>query len=64
MNHTIVIGPKNAATRAVPRDCTANRPNRITTESGTTNRSSEGAITSRPSTADSTDSAGVIMASP
>ena len=36
MNQTTVIGPKKVATRAVPRDCTANRANRIITESGTT----------------------------
>ena len=36
MNHTAVIGPKNAATLAVPRDCTANNTTRITTVSGTT----------------------------
>ncbi len=35
-NHTAVIGPKNADTCAVPRDCTANSPIKITTVSGTT----------------------------
>ena len=36
MNQTSVIGPKNAATLAVPRDCTANSATRITTVIGTT----------------------------
>ena len=34
-NQTHIIGPKNAATRAVPRDCTANRPTRMITVNGT-----------------------------
>ena len=34
-NQTTVTGPKNAATLAVPRDCTANNPIRITIVSGT-----------------------------
>ena len=35
-NQTAMIGPKNAATFAVPRDWTANNANRMTTVSGTT----------------------------
>jgi hypothetical protein len=35
-NHTAVIGPKKAATLAVPRDCTMNSKTRISTVSGTT----------------------------
>ena len=35
-NQMHMIGPKNAATRAVPRDCTANSASRMTTVSGTT----------------------------
>ena len=35
-NHTAMTGPNKAATRAVPRDCTANSPIKITTVSGTT----------------------------
>ena len=35
-NQTNMIGPKNEATRAVPRDCTANSTSRISTVSGTT----------------------------
>ena len=35
-NQTHMIGPKKAATRAVPRDCTANSATRIITVNGTT----------------------------
>ena len=35
-NQNNVTGPKNAATLAVPRDCTANRMTRTSTVSGTT----------------------------
>ena len=63
-NHTSVIGPKKAATFAVPRDCTANSATRITTVIGTTKSSKAGVATLRPSIADNTDSAGVMMASP
>ena len=34
VNHTSITGPKKAATRAVPRRCTANRPIRIATVTG------------------------------
>ncbi len=63
-NHTSVSGPKKAAILAVPRDCTAEQAIRITTVIGTTYASNAGVTTFRPSTADSTDSAGVMMASP
>ena len=35
-NQTHMTGPNNAATRAVPRDCTANSATRMITVSGTT----------------------------
>ena len=35
-NQMHITGPKKAATRAVPRDCTANSTNRMSTVSGTT----------------------------
>ena len=35
-NQTSITGPKNAATRAVPRRCTANSAIRMTTVSGST----------------------------
>ena len=63
-NQTNVIGPKKAATFAVPRDCTANSAIKITTVIGTTNSSNAGVATFKPSIAESTDSAGVMMASP
>ena len=63
-NQTNVIGPNKAATFAVPRDCAANSAIRITTVIGTTNSSNAGVATFRPSTAESTESAGVMMASP
>ncbi len=63
-NQTSVIGPKKAATFAVPRDCTANNATRITTVIGTTYASNAGVTIFKPSTAESTDSAGVMMASP
>ena len=63
-NHTALTGPKKAATRCVPRDWTANRAMRMTKVSGSTEDCSTGSATSRPSTAESTDSAGVMMALP
>ena len=63
-NQISVIGPKNVATLAVPRDCTANSAIRITTVRGTTKSSNAGVTTFKPSIAESTESAGVIMASP
>ena len=42
MNQMRVIGPKKAATLAVPRDCTANKAKRINTVSGTTVRFESG----------------------
>ena len=64
MNHTNVIGPKKAATLAVPRDCTANNAIRMTTVSGTMYGSNVGVTILSPSIAERTDSAGVITASP
>ena len=59
-----MIGPKKAATLAVPRDWTANSAIRITTVIGTTKSSNAGVATFRPSIAESTEIAGVMMASP
>ena len=64
MNQTSVIGPNKAATFAVPRDCTANSATRMITVNGTMKGSKAGVTTLRPSIAESTDSAGVITASP
>ena len=59
-----MMGPKKVATRAVPRACTTNRPIRMTIVSGTTTLSSVGATSFNPSTAESTEIAGVRIASP
>ena len=63
-NHTAVIGPKSAATFAVPRDWNANSTIRMTTVIGTTKSWNAGMATSIPSTAEKTDNAGVMTASP
>ena len=63
-NHKQVIGPKKVATLAVPRDWTATEHERMTMVIGRTKGFSAGAATSRPSTAESTESAGVMTAFP
>ncbi len=64
MNHSSITGPNQAATAAVPHLCTTNKPIRIAILSGMMNGSKAGVASFSPSTADSTDTAGVIMASP
>jgi hypothetical protein len=63
-NHTSIAGPKMAPTRAVPRRCTRKSPTRMATVMGTTNACSRVVATSRPSTAESTEMAGVMTPSP
>ena len=63
-NHTIMIGPKNRPTRAVPNRCTANRPASTSTANGRTRLSKLSFTTDRPSMADITEIAGVITLSP
>ncbi len=67
-NHVSVSGPKTLPSPAVPRLCTANSPIRMTTVmSGMRNCRSpakKSVATSRPSMAESTEMAGVIMPSP
>jgi len=63
-NHTSVMGPKNLPMPAVPRFCTRNRHSRMTSVMGMMNRCSAGDMTSIPSTADSTEMAGVMTPSP
>ena len=63
-NHKRMMGPKNAPTLAVPRLCMANSPIRIAIDNGMTACSNAGAMTLRPSTAEMTESAGVMAASP
>ncbi len=55
---------EHGPTRAVPCDWTRNRPIRMTIAIGMTSGSSAGLTTVRPSTADRTEIAGVIIASP
>ncbi len=63
-NHTVITGPKALPTRWVPCRWIANRPVRITTDTGRTNSSRAGLTTTRPSIADITEIAGVITLSP
>ena len=63
-NQTIMTGPNSRPTAAVPRRWTANSSTMITAVIGTTNSSSAGSTTFTPSTAESTEIAGVIMLSP
>ena len=63
-NQTIITGPNSRPTAAVPRRCTANSTTMITAVIGTISSSSDGSTTLSPSTAESTEIAGVIMLSP
>ena len=58
-----MIGPNMPPTRAVPRRWNMNSAVMITTVTGTTALSNSGFKISRPSTAESTEIAGVISAS-
>ena len=60
----VTIGPKKRPTTPVPNRCTTNRPIRMTMPIGTTNGASWGARISSPSTAPSTEMAGVMTLSP
>ena len=59
-----ITGPKNIPTLAVPCFWIPNSPMMMTSVTGTMNGCSSGVMISRPSTADSTEIAGVIMPSP
>ena len=63
-NQTSVMGPKNIPIPAVPRFCTMNSPNNTTSVMGMTKRCNVGETTSMPSTAESTEMAGVMTPSP
>src|ERR1700736_1820306 len=63
-NQAIITGPKNRPTAAVPCRWTENNATMITAVIGTMKSSKWGAMALRPSTADSTEIAGVIMLSP
>ncbi len=67
MNHTAMIGPKKRPTTPVPRACTTKSPMRMPTPMSRMKGSmrAESAGTARkPSTAERTEIAGVISASP
>src|SRR5690349_18337952 len=59
-NHINITGPKILPTKSVPLRCTRNSPNRIAMVMGTTIGASAGASIFKPSTALSTEIAGVI----
>ncbi len=63
-NQSSITGPNRLPTLPVPNFCTANRTTRITAAIGTMRCSTLGAAVCRPSTAESTDTAGVITESP
>jgi len=63
-NQTTVSGPKKRATRAVPCDCTLKSPTMMTSAIGMTQCSNTGDTSRKPSTAESTEMAGVMTASP
>ncbi len=64
VNHTAITGPKRRPTTPVPKRWIANRTVMITSVISTTIDSRLGETTFSPSTADSTEIAGVIMPSP
>ena len=63
-NQTSITGPNRKPMRSVPRDWIKNRPTRMTMVIGTTYGSNRCVATLSPSTALSTEMAGVIMPSP
>ncbi len=63
-NQTTITGPNRKPMRSVPRDWITNRLRRMTMAIGTTYGSNRWVVTLRPSTALSTETAGVIMPSP
>ena len=63
-NHTAITGPNTRPTLPVPRYCMANSRTITTTQIGSTYSCNAGVETSSPSTADSTEIAGVITPSP
>ena len=63
-NHTTITGPNSRPTVSVPRFWIENRPTRMAAVIGSTQVWIVGAAISIPSTADSTEIAGVIIPSP
>ena len=64
MNQTTMTGPNSRPMRWVPSRCTKNNPTTMAMPIGSTTSCAAGATTSMPSTADSTEIAGVIRLSP
>ena len=66
VKNTTMIGPKNTPTLAVPVRCTKNSVTRMRTVRAWTRRvlSKSGVTSTSPSSADSTEIAGVMIASP
>ncbi|MCY1170957.1 hypothetical protein D9M73_110480 [compost metagenome] len=62
--YSSMTGPKNKPTRAVPLRWIENKAMMIAMASGSTNLPRPGEAIATPSTADSTDTAGVIIESP
>ncbi|MEY5060002.1 MAG: hypothetical protein RJA51_1749 [Actinomycetota bacterium] len=63
-NHTSITGPNTLPTAPVPRFCTMKRPVMMAMAMGTTHDSNDDETFSRPSTAESTEIAGVMTPSP
>ena len=63
-NQTTMTGPNSRPTRCVPKRCAENSTARMTMPIGRMAWARSGAATSRPSTADSTEIAGVMSESP
>ena len=63
-NQNTITGPNNDPMRWVPRAWITNSAARITADRGTTRLASPGSESSRPSTDESTEMAGVITESP
>ena len=64
VNQTSMTGPNTRPTAPLPRRCMAKRSTMIVTVIGTTYESIDDSIVLVPSTAESTEIAGVIMLSP
>ena len=64
ISHSTMMGPKNLPMPCVPCFCTQNSRNSTNRVMGMTYSLKVGETTSRPSTADSTEMAGVITPSP
>lgn len=63
-NHAAITGPNARPIRPVPYFCTMKSANSTSSAIGTTSRDSASVATSSPSTAESTEMAGVMTPSP